>query len=34
MASQHDPTTLSPILIIAIDNNGNRRILSDVLQAL
>ena len=34
MASQHDPTKLSPILIIAIDNNGNRRILSNVLQAL
>jgi hypothetical protein len=31
MASQHDPTKLSPILIIAIDNNGNRRILSNVL---
>ena len=34
MTSQHDPTELSPILLITIDNNGNRWILSDILQAL
>jgi hypothetical protein len=34
VASQHDPTELSPILLITIDNNGNRWILSDILQAL
>jgi hypothetical protein len=34
MTSQHDPTELSPILLITIDNNGNRWILSNILQAL
>ena len=34
VTSQHDPTELSPILLITIDNNGNRWILSDILQAL
>ena len=34
MTSQHDPTELSPILLITIDNNGNRWILSDILQPL
>jgi len=34
MTSQHDPTELSPILLIAVDNNGNRWILSDIPQAL
>jgi hypothetical protein len=34
MTSQHDPTELSPILLITIDNKGNRWILSDILQPL
>src|SRR5215831_699514 len=34
MTSQHDPTELPPILLITIDNNGNRWILSNILQAL
>ena len=34
MTSQQDPTELSPILLITIDNNGNRWILSDILQPL
>jgi hypothetical protein len=34
MTSQHDPTELSPVLLITINNKGNRRILGDIFQAL